>query len=62
MFELETSNLKLETSNLKLETHNSKPNQEPTEPSLPWPRLYALVLGELALLILFFYLFTRAFE
>jgi hypothetical protein len=26
-----------------------------------WPRLYAVVLGELALLILIFYAFTKAF-
>jgi hypothetical protein len=26
-----------------------------------WPRLYALVLGELALTILLFYIFTKAF-
>ena len=27
-----------------------------------WRRLYALVLGELALLIIIFYAFTRAFQ
>ena len=27
-----------------------------------WPRLYAVVLGELAVLIVLFYLFTKAFE
>ncbi len=27
-----------------------------------WPRMYALVLGNLAFWILVFYLFTRAFE
>jgi hypothetical protein len=27
-----------------------------------WRRLYALVLGELAVLIILFYLFTKAFE
>ena len=27
-----------------------------------WNRLYAIVLGELAILILFFYFFTKVFE
>jgi len=27
-----------------------------------WPRFYALVLGELAVLVVLFYLFTKAFE
>ena len=52
--------------NLKHKTQNSKLPEEQPEFSSPWlrtwPRLYALVLGELALLVLLFYLFTRAFE
>lgn len=48
--------------NSKLKTEDSKLTQDPTEPSVPWSRLYAIVLGELALLVLLFYLFTRAFE
>ncbi|MBN2433451.1 MAG: hypothetical protein JXQ27_18410 [Acidobacteria bacterium] len=39
--------------------------EEPAEGPPPflktWPRLYALVLGELALCIVLFYIFTRAF-
>jgi hypothetical protein len=40
---------------------------EETSPDRPpfagsWRRLYALVLGELVLLILLFYLFRKAFE
>jgi hypothetical protein len=39
---------------------------ELSEPDRPifksWFRLYAVVLGELAILIVLFYLFTRAFE
>ena len=27
-----------------------------------WNRLYAIVLGELALLVILFYIFTKAFE
>lgn len=33
-----------------------------TPPLGAWPRLYAVVLGELALLILLFTLFARAFS
>ena len=37
------------------------PPDEPP-PLGTWPRMYALVLGNLAFWILVFYLFTRAFE
>jgi hypothetical protein len=32
-----------------------------SESKVNWPRLYAAVLGELALLIVIFYAFTKAF-
>jgi hypothetical protein len=32
-----------------------------SESKVNWPRLYAVVIGELALLILIFYAFTKAF-
>jgi hypothetical protein len=32
-----------------------------SERKVNWPRLYAAVLGELALLIVIFYAFTKAF-
>jgi hypothetical protein len=36
-------------------------NRQPTTDNLNWPLLYAAVLGELAILILIFYAFTKAF-
>jgi hypothetical protein len=51
---------------LKLTTPNSKPPEVGPDSSPPllksWRRLYAVVLGELAVLIILFYLFTKAFE
>ncbi len=48
------------------ETRNPKPASEETDSSVPllgsWRRLYGVVLGELVILILLFYLFTKAFE
>ena len=52
--------------NSKLKTQNSKPPEAGPDSSPPflksWRRLYAVVLGELAILIILFYLFTKAFE
>jgi hypothetical protein len=36
-------------------------NRPPTTDNLNWPLLYAAVLGELALLVVIFYAFTKAF-
>jgi hypothetical protein len=58
---------------MELMSLNSKPSIEDAEeasedPGLhlswlnSWPRLYAIVFGELGLLILLFYLFTKSFE
>jgi hypothetical protein len=48
------------------ETLNLKPTSttkaDRSEPEPRWSILYSIVLGELALLILLFYLFTKAFE
>lgn len=42
--------------------HDSdSPEQKPTH-SYRWSRLYTFVVGELVLLIVLFYLFTKAFE
>lgn len=38
------------------------PDDDLRPPLGSWRRMYALVLGSLAVLILLFYLFTRAFE
>jgi hypothetical protein len=50
----------------KLTTQNPKPSpveQEATGRWIgSWRRLYGLVLAELAILIVLFYLFTKAFE
>jgi len=52
----------LNKRNTELETR--KTQQEPELAPLfgSWSRLYALVLAELALLIVVFYLFRKAFE
>jgi len=51
---------------LNIPTEHLEPASEETGFHLSWmkswPRLYAIVLGELALLILLFYLFTKSFE
>ncbi|MDP2884064.1 MAG: hypothetical protein Q8P51_03485 [Ignavibacteria bacterium] len=51
---------------MKLTTPNSKPPEVEPDSSPPflrsWRRLYAVVLGELVVLIILFYLFTKAFE
>ncbi|HEX9459029.1 MAG TPA: hypothetical protein VGA84_07785 [Thermoanaerobaculia bacterium] len=36
-------------------------NRQPTTDNLNWPILYAAVIGELAILVLIFYAFTKAF-
>jgi len=38
------------------------PQEEPPPIGGTWVRLYAIVIGELALLVLLFHLFTTAFE
>jgi hypothetical protein len=38
------------------------PPADPPPPGGSWPRLYAIVLGELALLVVLFWWFRRAFE
>jgi hypothetical protein len=52
--------------NSKHPAENSKQSLEEPGDHVPWlrswPRLYALVLGELAILVVLFYLFTKAFE
>jgi hypothetical protein len=45
-----------------LKTDPSNIPDDPPESLRSWPRLYAVVLGELAILIALFYLFTKAFE
>ena len=42
----------------------SEVNEDRGHPEKPrsWLRWYGIVLGELAVLIVFFYLFTKAFE
>jgi hypothetical protein len=37
-------------------------DHEETPPLGGWPRLYAIVIGELALLVILFSLFARAFR
>jgi len=64
----ETLNSKLQTLNSKLEILLVKPDspKQTEEVVSESPRflrrLYAVVLGELAVLILLFYLFTKVFE
>ena len=36
-------------------------NRQPTTDNVNWPLLYAAVIGELAILIIVFYAFTKAF-
>ncbi|HEX7678878.1 MAG TPA: hypothetical protein VF713_12185 [Thermoanaerobaculia bacterium] len=36
-------------------------NRQPTTDNVNWPLLYAAVIGELVILILIFYAFTKAF-
>ena len=36
-------------------------NRQPTTDNLNWPLLYAAVIGELVILVLVFYAFTKAF-
>lgn len=36
-------------------------NRQPRTDNLNWPLLYAVVIGELVILILVFYAFTKAF-
>jgi hypothetical protein len=38
-----------------------QPRDEPPPPTGSWGRLYAVVLGNLALMVLLFWLFTRLF-
>ena len=38
------------------------PTDESRPPLGSWPRMYALVLGNLVVLIVIFYAFTRAFD
>ena len=40
----------------------AQPEKEPRPPLGSWRRMYALVLGNLALLIVLFYLFTVYYE
>lgn len=40
----------------------ANPEKEPRPPLGSWPRMYALVLGNLAVLIVLFYLFTVYYE
>ncbi len=44
------------------ETLQHPETQEPRPPLGSWPRMYALVLGFEALLIVLFHFFTKAFE
>jgi len=52
--------------NSTLKTQNSKLEVSEDQPSPPfvrsWRSMYVLVVGELALLIVLFYLFMKAFE
>jgi hypothetical protein len=54
------------TLDSKLPTQNSAPDDGRKDPSGPnersWRGLYALVLGELIVLIVLFYVFTKVFE
>lgn len=47
-----------------MEQMKTPPPSEEVDPHQPksWPRLYAVVLGELVVLIVLFYLFTKVFE
>ncbi len=36
-------------------------NRQPTTDNVNWPLLYTVVLGELVILVLVFYAFTKAF-
>lgn len=36
-------------------------NRQPTTDNTNWPLLYAAVIGELAILVIVFYAFTKAF-
>jgi len=58
MLQSETSDLDLVTSNQDQATELSDP-----PPFLKsWGQIYTIVVGELALLVLLFYLFSRAFR
>jgi hypothetical protein len=52
----------------KMDSKKTQPEAEdqPTDESRPplgsWPRMYALVLGNLVILIVIFYAFTRVFD
>ncbi len=53
--------------NSKQETQNSQPTVIPEDEAVEgwhgsWNRLYAFVIAELAVLIILFYTFTKAFE
>jgi len=41
--------------------HPTPDNGQPTTDNVRWPLLYTAVLGELAILIIIFYAFTKAF-
>ena len=44
------------------ETHTHVPAEEPPPFGGSWRKLYAVVLANLAVLVVLFYLFTRAFR
>lgn len=52
--------MKLETQNSTLKTENSEPTEHSTIKS--WPRLYSMLLAELVLLIVLFYIFMKSFS
>jgi hypothetical protein len=51
----------MDTKKNEPEVKEQKAN-EARPPLGSWPRMYALVLGNLVVLILIFYAFTRAFD
>lgn len=59
----ESQNSKLETRNLNLKTQNPKLESDAPPPFFrSWRNLYVMVLGELVLVIVLFYLFMKAFR